>query len=31
MIFARRRPELYGILPAENEVTRKYRLEGELE
>jgi predicted amidohydrolase len=25
MIFARRRPELYGILPAENEVTMRYR------
>jgi len=25
MIFARRRPELYGILPTENEVTDKYR------
>lgn len=24
MIFARRRPELYGILPTTNEVTRKY-------
>ncbi len=25
MIFGRRRPELYGIIPAENEVTRRYR------
>ena len=25
MIFARRRPELYGILPTTNEVTMKYR------
>ena len=25
MIFARRRPELYGILPSTNEVTMKYR------
>lgn len=25
MIFRARRPELYGILPAENEVTRRYR------
>lgn len=25
MIFKARRPELYGILPAENEVTRRYR------
>ncbi|MBC8876176.1 MAG: carbon-nitrogen hydrolase family protein [Planctomycetes bacterium] len=25
MIFARRRPELYGILPTTNDVTRKYR------
>ncbi len=25
MIFSRRRPELYGILPAENEVTGRYR------
>ena len=30
MIFARRRPELYGILPAENEVTRQYRPAEEL-
>ena len=27
MMLARRRPELYGIIPAENEVTRKYRPE----
>ncbi|MBN1345803.1 MAG: carbon-nitrogen hydrolase family protein [Phycisphaerae bacterium] len=25
MIFSRRRPELYGVIPAENEVTRTYR------
>jgi predicted amidohydrolase len=25
MMLARRRPELYGIIPAENEITRKYR------
>lgn len=25
MMLARRRPELYGIIPAENEVTRRYR------
>ena len=25
MIFSRRRPELYGIIPTENEVTRRYR------
>ena len=25
MIFARRRPELYEILPTTNEITRKYR------
>jgi len=25
MVFRARRPELYGILPAENEVTRRYR------
>jgi hypothetical protein len=24
MIFARRRPELYGILPTTNAITRKY-------
>jgi predicted amidohydrolase len=27
MVLSRRRPELYGIIPAENEVTRKYRPE----
>lgn len=27
MIFSRRRPELYGIIPTENEVTRRYRPE----
>ncbi len=25
MVFARRRPELYGIIPTENDVTRRYR------
>jgi len=25
MVFPRRRPELYGILPADNEITMKYR------
>ena len=29
MIFARRRPELYDILPTTNEITRKYRPAGE--
>jgi predicted amidohydrolase len=27
MMLSRRRPELYGIIPAENEVTRRYRPE----
>jgi hypothetical protein len=31
MIFARRRPELYGILPTTNEVTEKYGPAEELE
>jgi hypothetical protein len=30
MIFAHRRPELYGILPTTNDITRKYRPPAEL-